>query len=154
RGISMLKTQKIEYKDGDTILEGYYAVTGNITSPVPAVLIAHDWSGRTESVCKKAEELAELGYLGFALDLYGKGKFGNTKEEKMALIQPFLEDRAKLQQRILAAYNTVKQLENVDNQKIGAIGFCFGGLCVLDLARTGEDIKGVVSFHGLFFPPP
>ncbi len=85
--------------------------------------------------------------------MYGKGVLGSGPEENSRLMQPFIEDRALLQQRILAALTAVKQLPWADNHKIAAIGFCFGGLCVLDLARTGADIAGVVSFHGLFVLP-
>jgi dienelactone hydrolase len=149
----MIKSEKIEYHDGDVLLEGYYAYDDKIREKRPAVLIAHDWSGKNEFACKKADKLAELGYLGFALDMYGKGKIGNTKDEKVALITPFMQDRASLQKRILAAFNTVKKLDKVASSMIGAMGFCFGGLCVLDLARSGAEVKGVVSFHGLLNAP-
>jgi len=149
----MLKTQRIEYQDDELTLEGYYAYDDSITEKRPAILIAHDWSGKNAFACQKADKLAELGYVGFALDMYGKGITGNTKEEKMALITPFMQDRYRLQKRITAAFETVKKLDTVASSKIGAIGFCFGGLCVLDLARSGADIKGVVSFHGLLQKP-
>ncbi len=149
----MLKTQKIEYRDGDVLLEGYYAFDDAGKEKKPAILICHDWSGKNEFACKKADKLAELGYVGFALDMFGKGKTGNTKEEKSALIQPFMKNRQKVQKRMLAAFDAVKKLEPVASSQIGAIGFCFGGLCVLDLARSGADVKGVVSFHGLLIAP-
>lgn len=149
----MLKTQKIDYHDGDVLLEGHYAYDDKISGKRPAVLVAHDWSGKNEFACKKADKLAELGYVGFALDMFGKGKLGKTKEEKAALIQPFIQDRAKLLKRMQAVLTTVKKLEHVDTNHIGAIGFCFGGLCVLDLARGGDDLKAVVSFHGLLNAP-
>jgi dienelactone hydrolase len=149
----MLKTQKIDYHDGDVILEGYCAYNDNIKGKRPAILVCHDWSGKNDFSCGKADKLAELGYVGFALDMYGKGKIGNTKEEKTALIQPLMQDRANLQKRILAAFDEIKKIETVDRARIGAIGFCFGGLCVLDLARSGAEVKGVVSFHGLLHAP-
>lgn len=149
----MLKTTTIEYQDGDTVLEGYYAYDDAITEKMPAVLVAHDWSGKNDFSRMKADKLAELGYLGFALDMFGKGKTGKTKEEKAALITPFMQDRAKLQYRMFAAFDTVKKIDRVASSRIGAIGFCFGGLCVLDLARSGADVKGVVSFHGLLNAP-
>ena len=149
----MIKSYKQDYQDGQLTLEGYCAFDDSITTPRPAILICHDWSGKNELACKKADQLAELGYIGFALDMFGKGILGRTKEEKGALIQPLLQDRAALLQRILAAVHTVKQLPQVNPQQIAAIGFCFGGLCVLDLARSGADIAGVISFHGLLNPP-
>lgn len=139
----------IEYKDDDTLLEGYLALPEKLAGKRPAVIVVHDWSGKNEFACNKADKLAELGYIGFALDMYGKGKLGQTNEEKTALMNPLASDRAALQQRILAAVETVTNMPEVDASKIAAIGFCFGGLCVLDLARTGADIRGVVSFHGL-----
>lgn len=148
-----MKKQAIEYRDGDALLEGICVYDDKVSGKRPAILICHDWSGRNELAEQKAEKLAELGYVGFALDMFGKGISGSTKEEKSALIQPFVQDRAKLLKRILAAYETVKTLEYVDTNCMGAIGFCFGGLCVLDLARSGADLKGVVSFHGLLNAP-
>lgn len=149
----MLKKQKIDYRDDAVQLEGYYAFDDKKQSKLPAVLVVHDWSGKNEFACKKADYLAALGFLGFALDMYGKGKSGSTKEEKTALMQPLVKDRALLRKRILAAFETVKKLPNVDTSRIGAIGFCFGGLCALDLARSGADVKGVVSFHGILMAP-
>ncbi len=143
----------VSYMDGDVVLEAFFAFDDALSERRPAVLIAHMWNGRSDFVAEKAKQLAELGYVGFALDLYGKGVLGTTPEENMALMQPFMDDRAMLQQRIQAALRAVKLLPWVDDKKIAAIGFCFGGLCVLDLARTGADIKGVVSFHGLLNAP-
>jgi dienelactone hydrolase len=149
----MLQTAKIEYQAGDHLLEGYYAFDDSKPGKKPAVLVAPDWSGRNDFACQKAEQLAELGYVGFALDMYGKGILGQTKEEKSALIKPLVEDRSLLRQRMLAAFETVHQLEIVNTARMGAIGFCFGGLCVLDLARSGAELRGVVSFHGLLNAP-
>jgi dienelactone hydrolase len=143
----------VEYHDSGVVLEGYYAFDDTAHNKQPIVLIAHDWSGRNDFFCQKAEKLAELGYVGFAIDMYGKGKIGSTKEEKKALMQPLIEDRAMLQRRILAAVTAAKTIEQADTMRVGAIGFCFGGLCVLDLARSGANLKGVVSFHGILHAP-
>jgi dienelactone hydrolase len=143
----------VVYMDGDTVLEAFFTVDDSVQGRRPAVLIAHAWLGRGDFVAEKARKIAELGYVGFALDMYGKGVLGSSNEENAQLMQPFMDDRQYLQQRITVALNTVKQLPWVDDGKIAAIGFCFGGLCVLDLARTGADIKGVVSFHGLLGAP-
>lgn len=146
-------TNTVSYMDGDIVLEAFFAFDDAITERRPAVLISHTWNGRGDFVAEKARKLAELGYFGFALDMYGKGIVGTSPEESMALMQPFMDDRVMLQQRIQAALRALKLLPWVDDRKIAAIGFCFGGLCVLDLARTGVDIKGVVSFHGLLNAP-
>lgn len=148
-----MKTKKIEYNDNDILLEGFYAESESQIGKKPLVMVVHDWSGRNNFAEKKAEKLAELGYIGFAIDMYGKGKIGKTDDEKMALLSPLKNDRRLLRQRIVAAFDTAKNLPNVDRDRIGVIGFCFGGLCALDLARSGAKLKGVVSFHGLLMPP-
>lgn len=143
----------VAYLDNGVVLEAFFAFDDAFSDRRPAVLINHAWGGRDAFVAGKAEQLAELGYVGFALDMYGKGILGSTPDENAALMQPFMDDRALLQQRITAALAAVKLLPWVDDTRIAAIGFCFGGLCVLDLARTGVAIKGVVSFHGLLGAP-
>ncbi|BBL58546.1 dienelactone hydrolase family protein [Methylomonas koyamae] len=143
----------VGYLDGDVALEGFFAYDDAIDGPRPVVLIHHAWGGRDGFVAEKAKLLAELGYLGFAADTYGRGVLGKSPEENAGLMQPFMADRAKLQKRLHAALAATKLLPWADNGKIAAIGFCFGGLCALDLARSGADIRGVVSFHGLLVPP-
>lgn len=149
-----MNTSMVDYQDGDVELEGFLTVPDNANEKTPVVIVVHDWSGKNAFATQKAETIANLGYIGFALDMYGKGKVGQTKEQKMALIQPFMQDRHLLIQRVNAAVECVKLIPGVDTNRIAAIGFCFGGLCVLDLARSGADVRGVVSFHGLFTPPP
>lgn len=146
-------TTTVNYLDGDTLLESFIAYDDAISGRRPAVLVAHAWGGRNAFVEEKARKLAELGYVGFALDMYGKGILGSGPEENARLMQPFIDDREMLQKRMRAAVDNVKLLPWVDDRQIAAIGFCFGGLCVLDLARTGIAIKGVVSFHGLLSAP-
>ena len=141
------------YMDDETLLEAVIAFDDEQQGQRPAVMVSHAWGGRDEFVAQKAKKLAEKGYVGFALDMYGQGVRGSSREENAALMMPLMKDRGKLQKRIHAAYSAVRQLPWVDQQYIAAIGFCFGGLCVLDLARTGLDLKGVVSFHGLLQPP-
>lgn len=148
-----LFTKEIEYYDEKQRCLGYVAYDSNISHQLPAILIAPDWGGRGDAACQKAKELARLGYLGFALDIYGDGKLGKDKVEKRALMTPFRENRELLAQRIFAAYQAVSKIENVNKEKIAAIGYCFGGLCVLDLARMGAPILGAVSYHGLLTPP-
>ena len=123
------------------------------TGSRPGVLVAHAWRGRGEHEEAKARQLAELGYVGFALDLYGKGVRGGSVEENRRLMQPYMDDRALLQGRMALALRVAREQPEVEERRLAAIGFCFGGLCVLDLARSGAEVEGVVSFHGLFTPP-
>jgi dienelactone hydrolase len=148
-----INTSTIAYMDNDVVLEAYIAFDDAIEGQRPAVLVAHAWGGRDEFAAEKAGKLAEMGYVGFALDMYGQGVRGSSIDQNSALMQPFMDDRVMLQKRILAAFYAVKQLPWVDQSHIAAIGFCFGGLCVLDLARSGLNLQGVVSFHGLLTPP-
>jgi dienelactone hydrolase len=121
--------------------------------PRPTVVSFHAWDGRTAAHDQFAHRLAALGWNAFSADLYGKGVVGNTTEECQALMNPFVGDRARLRAMLLATIDAVAGLPQVDAGKVAAIGFCFGGLCVLDLARAGAPLKGVASFHGLFTPP-
>lgn len=148
-----LTTRAVEYDHQKTTLEGVLAYDDAEDGPRPAVLIAHAWAGRSDFEVGIARRLAGLGYAGFALDLYGKGVLGTSTEENQALMTPLVEDRAMLQSRLLHIVDVVKALPEVNANKIAACGFCFGGLCALDIARTGADISGVASFHGLFGAP-
>ncbi len=102
---------------------------------------------------KRPVELAKLGYLGFAIDMYGKGRRADTPQESRVLMEELTGNRNLLLERIQLAFDTGRELELSDKSRIGAIGFCFGGKCVLDLARSGADVKGVVSFHGTYDKP-
>ena len=148
-----IETRTIEYRDGDVLLEGFVAYDTDIKKPMPGILIAHTWAGRDDFVCEKAKQLAKMGYVGFAVDMYGKGVLGTTPAENAALMNPLKEDRPALQQRMNKALETLLSIEQVDKNKTAAIGYCFGGLCVLDLARINAGILGAVSFHGLLPPP-
>ena len=143
----------VEYEHEGVLLEGFFAWDEHRRGPLPGVLVSHAWAGRGDFECDKARALAGLGYCGFALDLYGKGVRGTSTEENAKLMQPFLENRAMLQSRLATALETMRAQDEVDAARTAAIGFCFGGLCVLDLARSGSDVRGVVSLHGLFAPP-
>jgi dienelactone hydrolase len=147
-----IRERLIEYRDGSTLLEGFFCHDDSRPSPQPGLLISHDWSGRGEFVERKARRLAWHGFATFALDMFGKGKRGTTNAERSALITPFVQDRALLARRITAALTAVRELPEVDVRRIAAMGFCFGGMCVLDLARSGADVRGVISFHGLLKP--
>ncbi len=149
----MITTCEIEYYDENIRCVGFLAYDSRLLHFRPGVIIAHDWVGRSKSVCDKAMQLASLGYIGFAIDMYGDARLGKDKVERRAFMAPMMQDRTKLAARIIAAFNTLSQVPFIDKNKIAAIGYCFGGLCVLDLARTGADIKGAVSFHGLLSAP-
>ena len=143
-----IKTQVVEYKDGNTVLEGYLAYDDAINGKMPAVLIVHEWTGIGTYVKNRAEQIAGFGYAAFAIDIYGKGvRPANTEEaSKQATI--YRSDRQLMRRRALAGLTQVKTYPFVDANKIAAIGYCFGGGVVLEMARSGADLKGVVSFHG------
>jgi len=142
--------QQLEYNDGDTVLEAYVAYQETDTQK-PLVLVAHDWSGRRQSACDAADRLAAMGYIGMALDMYGKGVFGSDGDAdgNAALMNPFAGDRKLLRQRIRAALIAGRNIPQADPTRVAAIGYCFGGMCVLELARSGADVLGVVSIHGI-----
>ncbi len=147
-----MHSENVEYSHNGTKLEGFFAHDDSSAGERPGVLICHTWAGRDDFVIEKAHKLAARGYAAFALDMFGKGVLGAGPEENQKLIQPFMEDRALLRDRMLAGLMTLANQSVVDADCIAAIGFCFGGLCVLDLARSGADVRGVVSFHGLLRP--
>jgi dienelactone hydrolase len=146
-------SNSVGYLDDGVLLEAFFAYDDSFSGRRPAVLINHTWVGRDDFVAEKAKKIASLGYVGFAVDMYGKGVLGSSVEENAKLMQPFMDSREMLQNRMKAAFYAVKLMPWVDNSKIAAMGFCFGGLCSLDLARTGVDLKGVISFHGLLGAP-
>jgi dienelactone hydrolase len=142
-----MKTQEINYKFGDQEYRAFVANPEKESAPL--VLVVHTWAGRDDFVEKKAIELAEEGYVAMAVDMYGEAKVGTSTEENQSLMTPLIEDRDKLKAIINSAVEAGKKIDGVDSSKVAAIGYCFGGLVVLDLARSGTDISGVVSFHGL-----
>lgn len=149
-----MQTEYLDYQAGDVTCEGYVAYPDDSGAKRPAVLVCHTWRGQSEAERERAEALARLGYVGFAVDLYGKGVRGDSPETNEKLMRPFVHDRAMLRRRLLAALETVRRLPRADGARLGAIGYCFGGLCALDIARSGaEGVRGVVSFHGVLRPP-
>lgn len=143
-----IKTETVEYKDGDTTLEGYLAYDATIAGKRPAVLVVHQWKGLTDYEKKRCEMLAKLGYVAFAVDIYGKGIRPGTVQEAGAQAGKYKSDRALLRQRAKAGLAWLRKQERVDGKRIAAIGYCFGGTTVIELARSGADLAGVVSFHG------
>ena len=120
----------------------------------PCVIIAHAWSGRDSFVEKIAEEIAELGYVGYALDVYGKGVLGRNASECSNLMTPLLEQPQSLRKRLHAAYLAALNLPYVNANAIAVIGYCFGGLCALEMHRSVANLRGAVSFHGLLKKAP
>lgn len=144
----------IEYHDGIDTCEAYVALPAR-SGPQPAVLVAHQWSGQSDHERAAADRMAALGFVGIAIDVYGKGVRGaQDSTDHSALMMPWAGNRAALRQRLMAAVDFAKRHAAVDSSKIAMMGYCFGGLCALDVARTGTtDVKGAVSIHGVFGAP-
>jgi dienelactone hydrolase len=148
-----VKTRLVEYRDNGLAFEGLLAWDDEFEGSRPGILVAHTIRGRSPFEEGKARLLAENGYVGFAIDVYGKDAIGGDIEDCRARMDALRADRPLLQQRLLQAVATLRGQDEVDASRIAAIGYCFGGLCALDIARTGASVAGVVSFHGLFDPP-
>lgn len=136
--------------DGVTF-DGALVAAGD--DPRPGVLVIHGWEGRSGGQERFAAMLAEEGYAAFCVDLYGDGRRGTTPQTCQALMDPLMADRALLRRRLLRAVDAAAGLERVQPHRMAAIGFCFGGLAVLDLARANAPLRGVVSFHGVLTAP-
>ncbi|GFE61144.1 dienelactone hydrolase family protein [Geobacter sp. AOG2] len=150
-----VKTKVIEYKQGDAVLEGYLAWDDAKTGKRPGVLVVHEWTGLGPYVKKRAEMLAKLGYVAFAADIYGKGVRPATPADAARVAAIYKDDRPLMRARARAGLEVLKGQKFVDRHRLAAIGYCFGGTTVLELARDGADLKGVVSFHGgLATPKP
>ena len=143
-----LRTQSVEYKQGDTTLEGYLAYDTSFTGKRPGVLVVHQWLGLTDYEKKRAEQLAKLGYVAFCADIYGKNMRPKTMAEAGEQAGKYKADRALLRARANAGLDMLKKVEQVNGKHVAAIGYCFGGTTVIELSRSGADIAGVVSFHG------
>ncbi len=143
-----LKTQVVEYKDGDVTCEGYLAYDDSLQGPRPGVLIIHEWTGVGPYVKKRADMLAQLGYVAFAADIYGKGVRPKNADEARIQATIYRSDRPLMRRRAQAGLQVLATNKMVDPRKIAAIGYCFGGGVALELARSGADLAGVVSFHG------
>lgn len=146
-------TTDVDYRSGDVTLQGYVAYDNSFTSKRPGVLIVHQWKGLTDYEKSRARMLAELGYIAFAVDVYGKDIRPQTPGEAGKEATKYRSDVELFRQRIIVGLNELKQQPQVDVNNIAAIGYCFGGGGVLELARSGADVKGVVSFHGSLKTP-
>ncbi len=145
---AVLKTKSVEYHHGDVLLEGYLAYDDSFSGPRPGVLVVHEWRGLNDYTKHRAEQLAGLGYIAFAADMYGRGIYAKDHEEAGKLSGIYRNDRHLMRARAQAALDCIQSQPGVDGNKLAAIGYCFGGSTVLELARSGADLKGVVSFHG------
>jgi len=141
-------TRTVEYKQGDTVLEGF--VTYDTAGPAkkPGVLVVHDWMGVSGDTKRRAGMLAKMGYVAFAADIYGKGVRPADGKEAGATAGKYKGDRALLRARVMAGFQELSRMPQVDPKRIAAIGYCFGGTTALELARSGAEVVGVVSFHG------
>ncbi len=147
-----IQSRLVDYRHDDVDLQGFLAWDDQASGPRPGVVISHTWAGRGAFEESKALALAEQGYVAMALDMYGAGILGSSPEENAGLMAPLVADRGLLQARINCAVDVLRWQQEVEPDKVAALGFCFGGLCVLDLARSGANVRGVVSLHGLFTP--
>ena len=149
----MIRTETIVYTDSEQTFEGKISWDNSIKGKKPGILIAHMFGGQSDFETGKSVELAKLGYVGMAIDLYGKGRRATNPADAAKLMAELNNDRALLLKRLELSMSTLQNHPEVDETKIGAIGYCFGGKCALDLARSGADVRGVVSFHGMFDKP-
>ena len=140
--------KEVEYHDGDVVLAGNLAWDDAIAGPRPGVLVAHAWMGPGGYEQRRARELAALGYAAFVLDIYGKGVRPADHEEAAQLSSSFKSDRDQMRRRAQAGLEALRREEICAGQPVAAIGYCFGGTVALELARSGADLAGAVSFHG------
>jgi len=143
-----LRTEIVQYREGDTALEGYLAYDDSIRGKRPGVLVVHEWYGLNDYARKRAEMIAGLGYIALAADIYGKGVRPKDAAEASALSGKYKSDRALLRARAKAGLDFLGRHSLVDASRLAAVGYCFGGTAVLELARSGAGLSGVVSFHG------
>ncbi len=149
----MIQTQRHTYSDGKATYSGWISWDTSRSEPAPGVMVAHAFGGQGDFEKDRAEDLARLGYVGFAIDYYGEGRRAETHEQALALMAEVNADRADLASRMTAALDSLKSLDQVDINRVAAIGYCLGGKAVLDLARSGARVNAVVSLHGVYDPP-
>ncbi len=148
-----LHTSAVDYKQGDAALEGYTAYKESMSGKAPGILVVHDWMGLNDHYKKITEKLADLGYIAFAVDIYGKGVRPKDSQQAAAEAGKYISDRGLMRKRVLAGLEELKKNKNVDPKRIAAIGYCFGGTVALELARSGAPVAGVVTFHGVLDTP-
>jgi dienelactone hydrolase len=145
---SSIKGEEVTYTDGSTTLKGFVAYDEKQQGLRPAIIVVPEWWGNNDYTRKRARMLAELGYIAIAADMYGDGKIASNPTEAQNYATPFYKDPQLGQSRLQAAAKKLKEYSQADGTKLAAIGYCFGGSMVLNAAKMGMDLKGVVSFHG------
>jgi dienelactone hydrolase len=143
-----VKTKKVDYKQGDTPLQGTFAWDDAVKGKRPGILIIHEWWGHNEHARKQAERFAKEGYAAFALDMYGKGKVAKHPDDAKKFMAEATKDPQVVMARFSAALEQLKKQPQVDPEKVAAAGYCFGGGVALNMARSGADLDAVVTFHG------
>lgn len=143
-----IKKMEVIYKEGKTELAGYLVYDESNRAIKPAVIVLHDWMGNGDYSKSRAEQLAEMGYVAFAADIYGKGVRAKDQKKASELATKYKSDRKLFRARAKAAYDFLLKKSFVHPDKIAAIGYCFGGTGVLEMARDGLPLAGVISFHG------
>jgi dienelactone hydrolase len=143
-----LKEDNIQYLADGITMNGYVVYDENKEGARPAVIVIHEWWGFNDYAKMRARELARLGYMAMAMDMYGDGKQADNPDTAGKLATPFYQNPGIAKPRFDAALAKLKSYSQTDGSKVGAIGYCFGGAQVINLAKMGEDLKGVVSFHG------
>jgi dienelactone hydrolase len=143
-----LKEDNITYMADGIVLKGFVVYDENITGKRPAVLVVHEWWGLNDYAKSRARQLAALGYLALAVDMYGDGSTAANPQQAQEMAMPFYKDPKLAKIRLDAAIKKVKEYKQTDAANVAAIGYCFGGSVVLNAVKLGADLKGVVSFHG------
>lgn len=143
-----IKTEEVTYSADGVEMKGYIAYDESIEGERPGVIVVHEWWGHNDYARGRAEDLAKLGYTGFAIDMYGEGKNTEHPEDAEKFMMQVFNNMEQGEARFNAAMDLLKQHPTVNSEKIGAIGYCFGGAVVLHMARIGTDLDGVASFHG------
>jgi dienelactone hydrolase len=143
-----IQTKDFEYEQGGQTMLGYLAWDDSKTGPRPGVMIVHDWDGLNDYEKLRARMVAELGYVALAADIYGKDNRPKSQQENGQKAQQFYKDPALFRARLQAGIDALRTVPEVDDSKVAAMGYCFGGAGVMELARSGSDIRGIVSFHG------
>ncbi|MBZ5587825.1 MAG: dienelactone hydrolase family protein [Acidobacteriia bacterium] len=143
-----VRTKVVDYRQGNATLEGFLAWDDAFAGKRPGILVVHQWMGLTDYERMRAQQLARLGYVAFAADVYGKGVRPTSAGEAGAITGKYKGDRALLRARVTAGLDALRANDLADPKRIAAVGYCFGGTAVLELARSGADLAGVVSFHG------